>query len=68
MSHIYENPLEREVDLIAIISSVCVNIQNQTRCICAPTHWTFSVTSTITMKLQTASTTAVVNYSMILQL
>jgi hypothetical protein len=27
MSHIYENPLETEVDLIARISPVCVNIK-----------------------------------------
>jgi hypothetical protein len=68
MSHIYENPVETEVDLIARISLVCVNIQKQARYICACTQRSLCFTSTITMKSQTASATILVNYSILLQL
>jgi hypothetical protein len=68
MSHIYEDPVEREVDLIARILSVCVNIQKQARYICARRQRTLCVTSSITMMSQSASSTVLLNYSEILPL
>jgi len=65
MRHIYETPVETVVDLIARILSVCVNIQKYARYICARTQRTLCVTSRITMKSQAASSTALVNYSII---
>ena len=60
--------METEVDLIAIISSVCVNIQKQTRYIFARTQQSMCVISTITLKSQTVSARALVNYWILLQL
>jgi len=37
INHIHENPVETEEHLIAIISSMCVNIQKYARYICAVT-------------------------------
>jgi len=68
VNHIYENPVETEVGLIARIMSVCVNIQKYARYICARTQWTLCITSRITMKSQAASSTALVNYSIIFPL
>jgi hypothetical protein len=68
MSHIYENREETEVDLIAIILSVYVNIQKYARYICPRTQRTLCVNSSITTKSQAASSTAHVNYSIILPL
>jgi len=63
ISHIHDNPVETEVHLIAWISSLCVNVQKFARYICAPTQRTLCVTSRITLKLQAAISTALVNYS-----
>jgi len=65
MSHIYDNPVETEVGLIA---RVCANIQQYARHICDRKQRTLGVTCRITMKSQAASSTALVNYSIILQL
>ena len=68
VNHIYENPVETEVGLIARILSVCVKIKTYARCICARMQRTLCVTSRITMKSQAASSTALVNYSIIFRL
>ena len=68
MSHIYETPVETVVDLIARILSVCVNIKKYTRYICTRTQLTLCITSGITLKPQAASSTALVNYSIIFPL
>ena len=65
MNNIYRNSKKKIVGLIARILSVCVNIQKYARYICARTHRTVCVTSRITMKSQAASSTALVNYSII---
>jgi len=63
MNHLYENPVETEVNLIARILSVCVNIKKYARYYCARKQRTLCVTSRITMTSQAASSTARVNYS-----
>jgi len=68
MNNIYWNPVETEVDLIAGILSVCVNTQKYARYICARTQRILCVTPRITMQSQAASSTAIVNYSIILPL
>jgi hypothetical protein len=68
VSHIYENPVETEVDLIARISPVFVNFEKYVRYICTHSHRSLCVTSTMTMISQLARSTAVVNYSKIIQL
>jgi len=68
MNHIYENPVETKVDLIARILSVCVNIKKYARYICIRTQRTLYVTSRITMMPEAASSTDLVNYSIILPL
>jgi hypothetical protein len=68
MSHIYENPVGREVDVIARISSPCVNIQKYAMYIFALTQRALCVASSITMMPQAASSTAVVEYCKILPL
>jgi hypothetical protein len=67
-SHIYENPVETEVDLIGRISSVCVNFQKYAMYICVCMQWSLCVASSITMMSQPASLTALLNYSKILPL
>jgi len=52
MNHIYENPVETEVDLVARIISVYVNIKKYTRYISTRTQRTLCVTSSITIKSQ----------------
>jgi len=68
MIRIYDNPVETEVDLTATILSVCVNINKYARYICARTLRTLCGTSRITMKSQTDSSTALLNYSIIFPL
>jgi hypothetical protein len=68
MSHIYENPVETQVDLIDRILSLCVNIKKYTRYFCDRKQQTLCVTSRIAMKSQAASSTALVNYSIIFPL
>ena len=68
ISYIHENPVETEVHLIARISSICVNIQIYARYIRCIMQWSLCVTSRITMKSQAASSTALVNYSIIFRL
>jgi len=68
IGHSYENPVEIEVDLIAGILSVCVNIKKYAMHIYARTQRTLCVTCSITMKSQAASSTALVNYSKIILL
>jgi len=68
MNHFYENPVETKMDLISRILSVCVNIEKYARYICARKQRTLCVTSRITMMSQAASSTALVNYSIILPL
>ena len=53
---------------IARISSVCVNIPKYAMYICAPKQRTLCVASSITLKSQAASSTALVNYTKILPL
>ena len=65
MNHIYENPVDTEMNLVARILSVCVNIQKYARYICAQTQRTLCVTCRITMKSQAGSSKALVNYSII---
>jgi hypothetical protein len=62
MSNIYHNSVEIGVDLIAWISSVCVNIQKYAIYICACKRRTLCIASNITLKSQAASLTALVNY------
>jgi len=57
-----------EVDLIARILSVCVNIKKHVMHFCARSQRTLRVTSSITMKSQSASLTALVSYSSIILL
>jgi len=68
ISHIHYNPVEKEVHLIARISSLCVNVQKFARYICARTQRTLCVTSSITMNSQPGGSTALVNYSIIFPL
>jgi hypothetical protein len=68
MNHIYENPVETEVDLLVRILSVSVNIKKYARYICARTQRTLCVTYRITIGSQAASSTALVNYSKTLPL
>jgi len=68
MSNIYEDPVETEVDLLATILSVSVNIKKYARCICIQTQRTLCVTCRITMNSQAASSRATMNYSKILPL
>jgi len=68
MSHIYENPVETEMDLIARTSSVCVNIKTYSMYICVRTQRTLVVPCSITMKSPAANSTILVNYSKILPL
>jgi len=68
MNHIYENPVETQVYLKARILSLCVNIKKYARYICSRTQRTLCATSRITMKSQAASSTALVNYSIIFPL
>jgi len=68
MNHIYENPVDTEVDLVATILSVCVNIKKYTRYIWARTQRTWFVTSSITMKSQAGGSKDLVNYSVIFPL
>jgi len=68
MTHIYENPVETEVELVARILSMCVNIKKYTRYICARTQRTLCVTSSIIMKSQAGGSTALANYSIIFPL
>jgi len=68
MSHIYGNHVETEVDLLARILSVCVNIQKFARYTCIRTQRTLCVTWQITMKSQAACSTAIANYLKILPL
>jgi len=68
MSHIYENPVETEVDPLARIMSVCVNTQKYARYICIRAQRTLCVTCRITMKSEATSSTAIANYSKILPL
>jgi len=68
MNKINRNCRETLVDLIATILSVCANIKKYARYICARTQRALCYTSSITMKSQAASSTAVVNYWIILLL
>jgi hypothetical protein len=68
MSHIYENPVETEEDLLARILSGCVNVQKYARYICIRTQQTLCVTCNFTVKSQAASSIANANYSKILPL
>jgi len=68
MNKINQNSRETLVDLIATILSVCANIQKYARYICAQTQRALCVTSSITMKAQAASSTALVDYWIILLL
>jgi len=68
MNHIYEYPVEREVGLIARVLSVCVKTKKYAKYIGARTQRSLCVTSRITMKWQAASSTALVNYSIIFPL
>jgi hypothetical protein len=70
MSHTYESPVEIhiEVDLLDTTLFGCVNIRKVSRQICARTHQTLCVPSRIRMISQTASSTAIVNYSTIIRL
>jgi uncharacterized metal-binding protein YceD (DUF177 family) len=54
MSHVYENPVETAVDLIARILSVSVNIKKYDSNICTRTQRTFCVTCRITVTSQEA--------------
>jgi hypothetical protein len=65
-SHIDENPVETEVDLITRRPSVCVNIQNYAMYVFALTQRTLCVAYSIIMKSQAPSSIALVNYSKIL--
>jgi predicted nuclease of restriction endonuclease-like RecB superfamily len=49
MIHIYDNPVETEVDLIGRISSVLLNIKKYAIYICSRTQRTLCVASSITM-------------------
>jgi hypothetical protein len=68
INDIYLNPKVTEVDLIARILSVCVNIQKYAKYICDRMQRTLCVNSRITIKSRAASSTALVNYSIILTL
>jgi len=68
INKINRNSRETLVDLIATILSVCANIQKYARYICARTQWALCVTSSITLKSQAASSTALVDYWIILLL
>jgi len=68
MSYIYGNLVETEVDLLARMLTVCVNIKKYARYICIRTQRTVCVTCSITMKSQADSSTATANYSKILTL
>jgi hypothetical protein len=52
VSHIYENLVETEMDLIAIILPVCVNIKKYVRYICEHSQRSLCVTCRNTMKSQ----------------
>jgi len=58
MNKINRNSRETLVDLIATILSACANIKKYARYICALTQRALCVTSSITMKSQAASSTA----------
>ena len=52
MFHIYQNPVQKEVDLIHRISSVCVNIKKYVMYFYARRQRTLVITSRITMSVQ----------------
>jgi hypothetical protein len=68
VSHIYENPVETEMDLIARILPMCVNVQKYVRYICALSQRSLCVTCRITMKSQADSSTTLFNYMIIFPL
>jgi hypothetical protein len=68
MSHINENPVENEVDLMARIASVFANIKKYVMYISSRTQRTLCVADSVTIKSQAVTSTALVNYSKILPL